>query len=296
MSSLNRRRFLNQSARTGLAVAAGGSFLTMDVSGTSAAESKKAAVPKVGAFTKSFQDRSIPEVCRIFKKIGLDGLDLTVRRGGHIEPKDVEKELPKAHKAARDAGTEILFLTTGITDADADAERLLAAAAGIGITRIKLGYYRYTTFGQLANQMKQTRKRIAAVVKLAARYKVLPCIHIHSGAFLPSHGTQLFELIHDFSPQEVGAYVDPLHMAKEGGLDGWRQGLDILAPWIALCSVKNFAWERSHRDKQGQQRWKTITVPIADGVCPLPDFVAALKTLDYHGPYSMHSEYKGSHS
>ncbi|MCH7988735.1 MAG: sugar phosphate isomerase/epimerase [Planctomycetes bacterium] len=296
MSALNRRRFLNHSAKTGLAVAAGGSFLASNVTETNATESKKAAVPKVGAFTKSFQDRSIPEVCRIFNKIGLDGLDLTVRRGGHIEPNDVETELPKAHKAARDAGTEILFLTTGITDADTDAERLLAAAAEIGITKIKLGYYRYTTFGQLAKQMKQTRKRIAKVIKLAAKYNVLPCIHVHSGATLPSHGTQLFELIRDFSPKEVGAYVDPSHMAKEGGLDGWRQGLDILAPWIALCSVKNFAWERSHRDKQGQQRWKTINVPIADGVCPLPDFVAALKKLDFHGPYSMHSEYKGSHS
>ena len=296
MPSFNRRRFLNQSVRTGLAVAGCGSFLTSNITEISAAESKTAAVPKVGAFTKSFQDRSIPEVCCIFKNVGLDGLDLTVRHGGHIEPKDVEKELPKAHKAARDAGTEILFLTTAITDADAGAERLLAAAAEIGITRIKLGYYRYTTFGKLANQMKQTRKRMAGVMKLAAKYKVLPCIHIHSGAFLPSHGTQLFELIRDFSPKEVGAYVDALHMAKEGGLDGWRQGLDILAPWIALCAVKNFAWERSHRDKQGQQRWKTINVPIADGVSPLPDFVAALKKLGYHGPYSLHSEYKGSHS
>jgi len=296
MTPINRRRFLNQSTKTGLAVAAGCSLPAANSTETSAQETASKSRPKVGAFTKSFQEWSLPEVCRRYKSIGLDGLDLTVRPGGHIEPKDVEKKLPQAHQAAQDAGTEILFLTTGITDADSDAELLLATAAEIGITRIKLGYYRYTTFGTLAKQINQIRKRIAAVAKLAAKYKVLPCIHIHSGAFLPSHGTQLFELIRDFSPQEVGAYVDTLHMAKEGGLDGWRQGLDILAPWISLCAVKNFAWERTQRDKQGQQRWKTINVPIADGVSPLPEFVSALKKLGFNGPYSLHSEYKGSHS
>jgi sugar phosphate isomerase/epimerase len=106
----------------------------------------------------------------------------------------------------------------------------------------------------------------------------------------------LFQLIESFSPQEVGAYVDPLHMTLEGGRDGWRQGLDLLAPWIALCSVKNFDWVKADRDKRGQQHWRTRTVPIADGICPLPEFIATLKTTGYTGPYSLHSEYKGSHS
>jgi len=144
--------------------------------------------------------------------------------------------------------------------------------------------------------MKGVRKRILAVVKLAARFGVLPCIHIHSGRFIPSHGTQLYQLIENISPQEVGAYVDPLHMTLEGGRDGWRQGLDLLAPWISLCSVKNFDWVKADRDKQGQQRWRTRTVPIADGICPLPEFITTLKKTGFTGPYSLHSEYKSSHS
>jgi len=252
--------------------------------------------PKIACFTKSFQDRPIPEVCRMFKQIGLDGLDLTVRPKGHIEPAQVAEELPQAVAAAKQAGVEILFLTTAITDADADAERLLAVAAEQGIRRIKLGYYRYKPFGTLVAQLAEIRKRLAEVAKLAAKHQVLPCVHVHSGAFLPSHGTQLYELLRDFSPQEVGAYLDTGHMAVEGGLDGWRQGIDLLAPWIALVAVKNFSWEMAGRDEQGQQVWRTRTVPIADGVCPLPRFLAALKSVGYAGVYSLHSEYKGSHS
>ena len=308
MDRLNRRGFVASSARVGLAAGAwaaspilGAIGVTDGLFGVSqraaAADAASAAPgPRIGGFTKSFQDLPIPEVCRRFKQLGLDGLDLTVRPQGHIEPEQAARELPQAAAAAKQEGLEILFLTTAVTDADEAADRLLGAAAEQGIRRIKLGYYRYQPFGTLAGQLAEVRKRLAGVAQLAAKHQVLPCVHIHSGPYLPSHGTQLYELLRDFSPQQVGAYLDTGHMAVEGGGDGWRQGIDLLAPWIALVAVKNFAWEVAGRDERGQQRWRTKTVPIADGVCPLPEYLAALKKVGYAGIYSLHSEYKGAHS
>lgn len=251
---------------------------------------------KVVAFTKSFQDWPIPLVCHRFREIGLDGLDLTVRRGGHIEPERVAEELPLAVKAAQEAGVEIAFLTTDITDPSPQAERILATASQLGITRFKPGYYRYTGFGTLARQLDETRRRIEAVVKLARKQKIVPCVHIHSGADIPSHGTQLYQLLQGFSPDEIGAYADMLHMALEGGADGWRQGLDLLQPWIKLVSVKNFDWQPGKRDQFGQLRWHDRVVPVADGISPIPEFVGVLKKMGFGGVYSLHSEYKGSHS
>ncbi len=296
MHAVTRREFLLRSRLAGATLVGGASLALRHVARAVAGADSAVAGPKIGAFTKSFQDLSIPEVCRAFKSIGLDGLDLTVRPGGHIEPKDAPRELPLADAAARDAGTEILFLTTAITDANAEAERLLAAASEIGIDRVKLGYYRYEPFGTLARQITDVRKRLARVTKMAKKYRVLPCVHIHSGTFIPSHGTQLYQLLKDFAPTEIGAYVDPLHMTVEGGGDGWRQGLDLLAPWIALVAVKNFDWQSKERDKRGQLQWGTRKVPLADGICPLPEFVSALKQSGYQGTYSLHSEYKGRRS
>lgn len=303
MDRLNRRGFLDRSARAGLAWTAVGAWFernrhasAAEAEGRAGSGSERGGSAPVGAFTKSFQDWAIPAVCARFQDIGLDGLDLTVRPGGHIDPKDVAETLPRAHRAAKEAGLEILFLTTAITEPDRDAERILSTAADLGISRIKMGYYRYRGFGALRQRMDEVRRRIERVAKLAGRYGVLPCVHIHSGPYVPSHGTMLYELLRDVPPDRVGAYVDPLHMTLEGGGDGWRQGLDLLAPWIALCSVKNFAWEAGDRDRHGQLRWHTETVPVADGVCPLPEFVATLKETGFAGPYSLHSEYKGGHS
>ena len=121
MKDVNRRQFV----RGTVATAAAASTAQLVMSSTLAADGdsrESAPQPSVGAFTKSFQDRSIPEVCHIFKQMGLDGLDLTVRPGGHIDPKDVATKLPEAAQAAKAAGTRILFLTTAITAADADAD------------------------------------------------------------------------------------------------------------------------------------------------------------------------------
>lgn len=251
---------------------------------------------KIVAFTKSFQDWPIPVVCHRFREIGLDGLDLTVRRGGHVEPARVAEELPLAAKAALEAGVEIAFLTTDITEPTPEAERLLATAGRLGIRRIKLGYYRYGAFGTLKAQLDGVRAKLRDVADMARQHGVLPCVHIHSGTFLPSHGTQLYQLIGDMPPDRIGAYLDMLHMALEGGGDGWRQGLDLLAPWVAMVSVKNFDSRPTKRDERGMQRWEHLTVPVADGISPIPEFVACLKSIGFDGVYSMHSEYKGGGS
>ena len=112
------------------------------------------------AFTESFQDWSIPQVCEQFKEIGLNGLDLTLRPGGHIEPEDVRQRLPAAARAAQSAGLEISMLTTAIRDDDKSAEAILATAGQLGIRRVKLGYYGYERFGRLLHQIDQVKRRI----------------------------------------------------------------------------------------------------------------------------------------
>ena len=93
MHDLNRRQFVKRSTAASLTLAAASHARRDSVAADKPAKPVSKSGPKIAAFTKSFQDRPIPEVCRIFKSLGLDGLDLTVRPGGHIDPKDVEKKI-----------------------------------------------------------------------------------------------------------------------------------------------------------------------------------------------------------
>jgi sugar phosphate isomerase/epimerase len=293
MTSIDRRSFLNRTARAGVAAAAAATFIPK---GTAIAKNDASSGDSFCAFTESFQSWPIPKVCAMFREIGLEGLDLTVRPGGHIQPENAAKELPGAVQAAKENGVRISMLSTAINDSDANAESILATCAELGIDRVKLGYYSYTDFGKLLDQIDQVRAKLERVAKLGHKHGVLPCVHIHSGTSIPGSGTIAYLLLRDFKPGEIGAYVDPMHMTIEGGNDGWRQGLDLLAPWIAISSFKNCVWKDAGRDKFGHQRWRPVKCPVADGIAPIPDYVDALRKLGYRGLYTLHSEYADSNS
>jgi sugar phosphate isomerase/epimerase len=282
----DRRQFLASSLGLGLTAVASHAF-----TGIAAAAPAATRGPTFAAFTESFQGWPIPEVCEKFKAIELDGLDLTVRPGGHINPADAPEKLPFAARAAREHGVRLSMLSTAIVEANPEAEALLAAAAAAGVDRVKLGYFRYDKFGTLARQIDASRRKLEGIAKLGAKHKVLPCVHIHSGDTIPASGAIAFLLLKDFSPKEIGAYVDPMHMTVEGANDGWRQGLDLLAPWIAISSLKNCQIAPTERDAQGQQRWGFKKCPLADGIAPLPQYLSTLSSLGYHGLFTLHSEY-----
>ena len=248
-------------------------------------------------FTDNLSDLSVRQSCREAKRAGFDGLDLTLRPGGHVLPKDAEMGLEQAARVAREEGMTIPMVSTGITDATSPhAESIFASCAHYGVKRIKLGYWRYRPFGTLSKQLDRARAMLRRVVNLGRKYQVLPCVHVHSGAILANGGPVLYLILKDFAPDDVGAYVDPMHMTVEGGLSGWEMGLDLLAPWVALVGIKNFRWVENGRDKHGQLRFRSQYVPLADGQAPLPEFMSRLRELKYDGLVSLHSEYKGGSS
>ena len=248
-------------------------------------------------FTDNLADLTVPQACAAAKRAGFDGLDLTLRPGGHVKPDNAEAGLAEAKRAADAARVVIPMVSTAVTDVDSPhAESIFAAAAHYGARHVKLGYWPYEPFGTLAAQIETVQAKLARLIRLGRKYKVLPCVHCHSGRFVASGGHLLYILLRAFKPSEVGAYVDPMHMTIEGGRNGWEMGLDLLAPWIALVGVKNFRWVATQRDASGQQRFRWEYTPLADGQAPLPEFMAYLRRLDYDGIVSLHSEYKGTTS
>jgi sugar phosphate isomerase/epimerase len=248
--------------------------------------------PDVCIYTEQFQRLPIPKVCEVFKRIGANGLDLTVRPGGHIKPEDARKQLPVAVATAKEHGLRIMMLTTSITSPDRNAESILATCQELGIRRIKMGYYGGGEFGQLKKRLEDARRQLSAVVKLAAKYEVLPCVHVHSGLTIPSNGFMLHQLLKDIPPDQIGAYLDSCHMTITGGAGGWRQAIELLSPWISLVALKNFQWHKSGRNSIGQQTWRTDYCRLEDGIAPIPAFVETVHQAGYRGFYTLHTEYK----
>src|SRR4051812_27852082 len=143
--------------------------------------SKGARAVKFVLFTDNLADLTVAQSCESAKAAGFDGLDMTLRPGGHVRPEAAEVGMAEARRSADAAGVTIPMVSTAVTDVDSPhAEAIFAAAAHYGARLVKLGYWEYRPFGTLAAQIEQGRERLRRVVELGKKYHVLPCVHCHS--------------------------------------------------------------------------------------------------------------------
>ena len=172
-------------------------------------------------FTDNLADLKLEQVCTEAKQAGFDGVDLTLRPSGHILPENAEFGLSDARATADRHNISIPMASTAITDSESShAEHIVATCAHYGVNKIKLGYWRYEPFGTIQKQIDAAKKQLGRIIKLTRQYHVLPCVHVHSGDILANGGAILYLLLKEFSPDDVVAYVDPMHMTVEGGLYG----------------------------------------------------------------------------
>src|SRR3954454_13788378 len=66
-------------------------------------------------FAKHLQTLPLAEAGRRVRALGFDGLDLTVRHGGYVDPDRLRDALPRAIATLRDCGLVVPLFTTSIT-------------------------------------------------------------------------------------------------------------------------------------------------------------------------------------
>jgi sugar phosphate isomerase/epimerase len=248
-------------------------------------------------FSKHLGPLSIPEAGRAVKELGFQGLDLTVRPGGHVLPERVKTALPEAVRQLKDLGLTLSMLTTGIVDAaDPASEAIMAVAAEQGIRELKLGYWPYRPFGTLKAQLDAARKAMDGLEALARKQNVRVSIHVHSGDYLSAEAGNIYLLLKDRDPHHVGAYLDPGHMTLEGAASGWKLGVDLLQNYISMVAVKSFGLYPEQDAAHGDTRWVEKLVPLREGMVRWREVFACLKQLQWDGVVTFHSEYQGRQS
>jgi len=248
-------------------------------------------------FSKHLGPLAIPEAGRAIKDLGFDGVDLTVRPGGHVLPENVAEALPAAVRQLGDQGLAVPMLTTAITGAsEPHAEAIMAAAAGLGIRNLKLGYWPYRPFGQIHALLDDARRAMDGIEEMARKHDGRACIHSHSGNCLSAEAGNTYLILQGRDPRNVGAYLDPGHMTLEGGGSGWMQGIDLLQHFVSMVAVKSFGHFPERNPETNDVRWRDRMVPLREGIVRWREVFDCLKKLGWDGVVTFHSEYQGSHS
>ena len=281
MTSINdtsRRDFL----QTALVAAA-----TVGLPTNSAAQEKPAAPLKISVFSKHLHWLEWEPMAKMAKEIGFDGVDLTLRKGGHIEPERAEQDLPKVAEIIRKAGLELPMVTAGIVDtATPHAEAILRALKSSGIKRYRWGNLRYKEGQPIPAQLDALKYEVAKLADLNRKYDVTAMYHTHSGAEIGAAIWDLWLVLKDQDTARVGVNYDVCHATIEGGLGAWVRSAQLVAPMMHGIAIKDFRWGRNAKGE-----WATQKCPLGEGMVNFKRFFAMLKAAKFSGPVQMHFEY-----
>ena len=287
---MNRREFIGSLAASALAgcATAGGRA------------SSRAA--RFHVFSKMFQPpvtESPEALCDLMAAAGYDGVQWTVRKGGHATPSTARTELPRLVKICEARGLECESICTDITaDAigqpgvSAGAEDILRVAADCGIKTFRPAYFFYDEKKEsFRRSMERIRRGFGKLADLCGKTGVKATYQNHS-----SWGPSVFggvvwdvhECVKDIDPALIGVEYDPMHAFFETNLS-WTHGLELIAPWISSVDLKDFHYRLDPKDPK---RMKKAMVAAGEGIVPWQETKRLLDLHGVHPLYLVHFEYK----
>jgi len=243
---------------------------------------------KLAIFSKHLQFLQSEDLALAAAGLGFDGVDITVRKGGHVEPANVAKDLPPLVAILRKHGLEVPMVTTDIADADTPfAEDILKNCDTLGIRSYRFGAFKWDAAKPFDAQLEAMKPRLAKLAALNARYQACAMYHTHSGVGVVGASIwDLWYLMRDLDPKAVGVNYDVSHAVIEGGLGGWIDSFKITGSHVRGIAIKDFAWE-----KDAKGAWQAQFKPIGEGMVKLPQFFEMVAQTAFDGPVQVHYEY-----
>lgn len=242
--------------------------------------------PGVHVFSKHLQWLDYDGMAQAAAEVGFDGVDLTVRPGGHVAPERVEEQLPRAVDAVRRAGINVEMMVTAINDPDDPKTKSILKTAGqLGIRYYRMGYYRYDEAKGVTESLKEAVPRLRDLAAMNEHYGLAGSYQNHAGnGYVGAALWDLYLLLKDLDPKWIGSQYDIRHATVEGGMS-WPTTFRLLSPHINTLVAKDFQWI------EAGGRWRVENCPLGQGAVDWTRYRKLLAGQKVEKPFSLHLEY-----
>ncbi len=236
-------------------------------------------------FSKPLPEMDWRRLAQSVKRMGFDGVDLTVRPEGHVLPEKAAEDLPKALAAIRAEGLDIPMITTALVSADDPTARpILSTAARLGVPYFKAGYYQYKLV-DVRRELAEAGEQFRGLAALAKECGIQLGYHNHE-EYIGAPVWDMASVIEPLDPKWVGFYFDARHATAEGGVGGWKIATNLVLPRLKMIAVKDFYWEKTARG------WRDENCPLGQGMVDWKYFFRTVAPTGFQGPISLHIEYE----
>ena len=244
------------------------------------------AAGKISIFSKNLQwIADYKNMAEVATSMGFDGIDLTVRPGGHVLPENVIIDLPNAVQAIRNEGLEVYMITTAIDNADhPETENILKTAQSLGIKKYRTGWLNYDKKLGIEQNLGEFKDQLTKLANLNEKYNIQGNYQNHSGLNLGGSIWDLWLVLKDINPRWLACQYDIRHATLEAA-NSWPLGLELLKNNIGSLDIKDFQWSKK------VDKWEVENVALGQGMVDFPKYFQMLKAYQINAPFSIHYEY-----
>ncbi len=241
---------------------------------------------KIIAFSKPFANLPPNETADLVAEVGWDGIECPVRKkAGQVAPERVEEELPKLVEAMKKRGKEIAMITTDIVRLDPATEKVLRTAARLGIKKYRFGFAHYAKDKPIPDTLREQGAALKDLAAFNAEIGMQGGWQNHSGSdYVGAPVWDIWTMIHDLPPEQVGICFDIGHATLEGGLS-WPIQARLMQPHFVAVYLKDFRWTKTDAG------WTPQWCLLGEGAVHR-SFLADLQKSSYTGPLCQHHEYE----
>lgn len=239
----------------------------------------------VHLFSKCLQFLDYDEMSSAAKEMGFYGLDLTVRKNGHVLPENVVIDLPKAVSAMRKNGLSSKMMSTNIWDVhDKNNQLVLKTASELGFTHYRTDWLKYPENKSIIESQALYGEQAKELEKLNKKFDLIGGYQNHAGKHVGSPVWDLIPILEQTKGIHMGCQYDIRHAVAEGS-GSWELGLRRMKPYINSIVIKDFIWG----EKNGKS--KPISVPLGEGIVDFNRYFSFLKKNNINVPISLHIEH-----
>jgi sugar phosphate isomerase/epimerase len=261
------------------------------------------SIPLLGINEKLWAMGSVPEklpVC-IFSKhlqfldwqslgektaeMGFAGLDLTVRKNGHVEPATVETDLPKAVDKIKKGGSTCVMLSTTIENIHNEQDRnVIETAAKCKIPFYRTNWFKYPVDKSQPEALEMYALNLKELSELNRKLGIVGCYQNHAGTLVGASLWEVYKILEKVNKDYFGVQYDIRHAMVEGA-NSWINGFELIRPQIKTIVLKDYKWGKING------KWQIINTPIGEGMVDFKNYFKLLKKYRINVPISLHCEY-----
>ncbi|MCH3882159.1 MULTISPECIES: sugar phosphate isomerase/epimerase family protein [Tenacibaculum] len=240
---------------------------------------------KVYLFSKHLQFLNYNDMSAAAANMGFNGLDLTVRRKGHVLPENVLEDLPKAVDAMKKYGLAPKMMSTNVWDVkDKVQKKVLETASKLGFSHYRTDWLKYPEDVSISESQALFGKQAKELEILNKKLGLIGGYQNHAGKHVGAPIWDLLPILEATDGKNMGSQYDIRHAVIEGG-ESWELGLRKIKPYINSIVLKDVKWEK----KDG--KWQPINVPIGEGMVDFNRYFSLLKKYKINVPVSLHVEH-----